>query len=52
MTIGVIWEIFEFTMDHVFDLTMQKSGLPDTMTDLIVDCAWELSSVRFRASSG
>ena len=35
--IGVIWEIFEFSMDHFFGFTMQKSGLVDTMTDLIVD---------------
>lgn len=37
VTIGVIWEIFEFTMDQVFGLNMQKSGLVDTMWDLIVD---------------
>lgn len=41
--IGAIWEIFEFTMDQVFGLTMQKpmlgdpSGLTDTMWDLIVN---------------
>jgi hypothetical protein len=35
--IGVIWEIFEFFMDMFFGLNMQKSGLVDTMTDLIVD---------------
>lgn len=34
---GVVWEIFEFTMDQLFDLNMQKSGLVDTMWDLIVD---------------
>ncbi|GBE16673.1 hypothetical protein BMS3Abin15_00495 [bacterium BMS3Abin15] len=34
---GVVWEIFEFSMDQVFGLTMQKSGLVDTMTDLLVD---------------
>lgn len=34
---GVIWEIFEFSMDQIFGLTMQNSGLMDTMTDLIVD---------------
>lgn len=36
--IGVVWEIFEFTMDQTFGLRMQKSGLIDTMWDLIVDC--------------
>ena len=40
---GVIWEIFEFSMDNLFGLNMQKpmfndpSGLTDTMWDLIVD---------------
>jgi hypothetical protein len=40
---GVIWEIFEFSMDRLFDTDMQKtmlgdpSGLTDTMWDLIVD---------------
>ena len=36
--IGAVWEIFEFGMDQIFGLNMQKSGLVDTMTDLIVDC--------------
>ncbi|WP_050931306.1 hypothetical protein [Aestuariivita boseongensis] len=35
--IGTMWEIFEFSMDTLFNLNMQKSGLPDTMGDLIVD---------------
>ncbi|MFH1715155.1 MAG: hypothetical protein ABH857_03055 [Elusimicrobiota bacterium] len=37
VSLGAIWEIFEFIMDNVFYLNMQKSGLVDTMTDLIVD---------------
>ena len=43
--IGTVWEIFEFAMDRLFGLTMQKpmlgdqSGLSDTMWDLIVDAA-------------
>lgn len=37
VALGVIWEIFEFGMDQIFGLNMQKSGLVDTMTDLIVD---------------
>lgn len=36
---GAIWEIFEFAMDQLFGLNMQKSGLVDTMWDLIVDTA-------------
>lgn len=37
ITIGAIWEIFEFAMDQIFGLNMQKTGLMDTMWDLIVD---------------
>ena len=41
--VGALWEIFEFTMDLLFGMNMQKpmlgdpSGLTDTMWDLIVD---------------
>lgn len=35
--LGAIWEIFEFAMDQLFGMNMQKSGLVDTMWDLIVD---------------
>lgn len=34
---GALWEIFEFGMDQIFGMNMQKSGLVDTMWDLIVD---------------
>ena len=37
LAIGAMWEVFEFTMDQLFGLNMQKSGLMDTMGDLIVD---------------
>lgn len=37
VALGVAWEIFEFSMDSFFGLHMQKSGLVDTMWDLIVD---------------
>ncbi|MBS8228958.1 hypothetical protein [Vannielia litorea] len=37
MTIGALWEVFEFAMDQGFGMNMQKSGLVDTMTDIIVD---------------
>lgn len=37
VSIGVMWEIFEFFMDRAFGFNMQKSGLVDTMYDLIVD---------------
>ena len=41
--IGALWEIFEFAMDQIFGMNMQKpmlgdpSGLTDTMWDLIVN---------------
>ena len=37
LAIGVLWEIFEFGLDQIFGLNMQRSGLMDTMWDLIVD---------------
>lgn len=37
LAVGALWEIFEFGMDQLFGMNMQKSGLVDTMTDLIVD---------------
>lgn len=37
VAIGALWEIFEFIMDFYFGFNMQKSGLFDTMSDLIVD---------------
>lgn len=45
IAIGTIWEMFEFGMDEVFGLNMQKpmqgdpSGLTDTMFDMIVNAA-------------
>lgn len=37
LALGALWEIFEFGMDQVFGLNMQRSGLVDTMWDLIVN---------------
>lgn len=43
ITIGVFWEFFEYGMDRIFGLNMQKfrlpgqDGLVDTMGDLFVD---------------
>lgn len=43
VTIGTLWEIFEFSMDKLLGLNMQKpmlgdpSGLTDTMWDMIVN---------------
>ena len=37
LAIGTGWEVFEHGMDRVFGFNMQKSGLDDTMGDLITD---------------
>jgi len=37
LAIGALWEIYEFAMDSLFGMNMQKSGLVDTMWDLIFD---------------
>ena len=37
MTVGATWEIFEYAMDISFGMNMQKSGLDDTMGDLILN---------------
>lgn len=37
VAMGAVWEIFEFAVDSLFGFNMQKSGLIDTMWDLIVD---------------
>lgn len=37
VALGSVWEIFEFAMDSFFGLNMQKSGLLDTMWDLILN---------------
>jgi len=49
VAMGALWEIFEFAMDRVFGMNMQKpmagdpSGLTDTMWDLIVDALGALA---------
>lgn len=42
IAIGTFWEIFEFGMDQIFGFNMQKSGLNDTMGDLIVNAVGAL----------
>jgi len=37
VSLGAMWEIFEFFMDSTIGSNMQASGLVDTMWDLIVD---------------
>jgi hypothetical protein len=34
---GVMWEIYEFSSDQLFGMTLQGGGNTDTMTDLIAD---------------
>ena len=43
IAIGTAWEVFEFAMDQLFGLNMQKSGLNDTMGDLMVNGLGALS---------
>lgn len=37
MTVGVLWEFFEFTMDRVFMLDMQKDTVIHTITSVSLD---------------
>lgn len=37
MTIGVLWEFFEFFMDQVFRLDMQKDWVVDTISSVTLD---------------
>jgi hypothetical protein len=39
LAMSVAWEVFEYAGDSWFGYTMQESGLPDTMGDLIVNGA-------------
>jgi len=34
---GVLWEVYEFSCDQFFGMTLQGGGNTDTMTDLIAD---------------
>ncbi len=47
VAIGSVWEIFEFSMDQTFSLNMQKSGLLDTMSDMIVNGSSALLTAAF-----
>ena len=47
MTIGALWEVFEYSMDVFFGVNMQKSGLDDTMGDLIVNGLGSLAASLF-----
>lgn len=43
MAVGALWEIYEFSMDSIFGMNMQKTGLVDTMWDLIFDAIGALA---------
>ena len=40
---GVLWEIYEFSFDQLFGMTLQGGGITDTMIDLIADTLGGLS---------
>ena len=44
LSMGGLWEVFEFLVDSLFGLNMQKSGLLDTMWDLIVNTLGALAT--------
>ena len=37
MTVGVLWEFFEFGMDSVFGLDMQKDSIVDSFSSVLLD---------------
>lgn len=37
MTIGVMWEFFEFSMDHFFGMDMQKDTVINSITSVVLD---------------
>ena len=43
LSLGVLWEMFEFASDSLLGTAMQHSSLTDTMTDLIVDALGALA---------
>lgn len=38
VSIGAIWELFEFSIDQILETSMQRSGLVDTMSDMALNC--------------
>ena len=59
ITIGILWEVWEFTTDSIFKVNMQRFMMPDgtplvgraalmdTMKDIIVDCVGALITATF-----
>jgi len=42
VTLGTLWEIYEYWQDSWFGFNMQKTGLDDTMKDLLLDASGAL----------
>ena len=43
--LGTMWELLEFTLDQLFEMNTQKSGIVDTMTDVIANVFGVLSGI-------
>jgi hypothetical protein len=39
MMVGAMWEVLEFTLDQTLGTNTQRSGLPDTMWDIVLNLA-------------
>ncbi|ANC77091.1 hypothetical protein ABE65_009860 [Fictibacillus phosphorivorans] len=46
---GVVWEIYEFSMDQFFEMTLQGGGNFDTMVDLLADTSGAIVIAAFAA---
>lgn len=44
ITLGTLWEIFEFSGDYIFNSKMIKGGIEDTATDLMVNIIFALTT--------
>ncbi len=42
ITLGTLWEIFEFSGDYIFNSKMVKGGIEDTATDLMMNFIFAL----------
>jgi len=42
LSLGALWEVYEYTVDNAFGWNMQRTGLDDTMSDLVVDAVGAL----------
>lgn len=42
---ALLWEVWEFAGDSIFNLTSQNNSLPDTMWDMIMGCLGAVLSI-------